>query len=339
MGKIGIIYSDRYLDHETGTHVENSGRVRAIREALLEAPWSGRLDWLEPRAATPDEVAMIHDRHYIAYVRRACESTRGISFLNPDTAVSPMSYEVALLAAGGVFEGIDRVATGGIDGFFALVRPPGHHAESDESLGFCLFNNIAVGARYAQEKHGVGRVFILDWDVHHGNGTQDSFYGSRDVLYFSSHQYPFYPGTGRLHETGSRGAEGFTVNCPLGGGRHDGEYLAVYNRVLVPIIESFEPGLILVSAGFDAHSMDPIGGMRVSTGGFAALAALIMDAARRVNSPVVYALEGGYNFDALRDSVKAVLDVMKGGSAPAIEQTPCAELDEIVGTHARYWPL
>jgi len=334
---VGIVSDPLFMNHDTGGyHPEAPMRIHYIHTIF-----SGKdrdILLVDPVSATEDDIRLNHGSAHVDRVRHASVPGRLVD-LDPDTVSCEDSYETALYAAGSVIRLAQMALGTEISSGFACVRPPGHHATPDESMCFCLFNNVAIAARKAIRNLGVKKVLIADFDVHHGNGTQDSFYGSRDVLYFSSHQYPFYPGTGRLHETGSRGAEGFTVNCPLGGGRHDGEYLAVYNRVLVPIIESFEPGLILVSAGFDAHSMDPIGGMRVSTGGFAALAALIMDAARRVNSPVVYALEGGYNFDALRDSVKAVLDVMKGGSAPAIEQTPCAELDEIVGTHARYWPL
>ncbi len=317
MGKIGIIYSDRYLDHETGTHVENSGRVRAIREALLEAPWSDRLEWIEPRAATPDEVAMIHDRHYIAYVRRACESTRGISFLNPDTAVSPMSYEVALLAAGGVFEGIDRAAAGGIDGFFALVRPPGHHAESDESLGFCLFNNIALGARYAQEKHGVGRVFILDWDVHHGNGTQHSFQSDPSVFFCSFHQYPHYPGTGGKTEMGAGDGLGYTMNFPMRAGSGNDDYMHLMDECAAPAIKNYAPELLLISAGFDAHRNDPLGGINLTEEGYGA----ILDSARTAagaSCRIGLVLEGGYDYNSLSSSARAAAGVLAGEEQAAL---------------------
>lgn len=335
---IGIVSDPTlFMRHDTGGyHPESPMRVQYIHTIF-----SGKdpdILMVEPVRASADDIRLNHSRTHIDRVVRSCMPGRLVD-LDPDTVSSEDSYDTALHAAGSVIRLVQMALSGEISSGFAAVRPPGHHATHDDAMGFCLFNNVAIAARKAMRSLGVKKVLIVDFDVHHGNGTQDSFYGSRDVLYFSSHQYPFYPGTGRLSEIGSGGAEGFTVNCPLRGGRHDGEFLSAYRRVLVPIIEAFEPGLVLVSAGFDAHAMDPIGGMQVSSRGFAALAGLIMDAAARVRSPVVYVLEGGYNLNALRDSVQAVVDVMKGGPAPVIEETPFHELDEIIGVHSRHWPV
>ncbi len=325
MEKIGIVYSDRYLDHETGTHVENSGRVRAILEAMRDSAWSGGIEWIEPRAATPDEVAMVHDRHYIAYVRRACESTRGISFLNPDTAVSAMSYEVALLAAGGVLEGIDRAMEGGMAGFFALVRPPGHHAEADESLGFCLFNNIAIGARYAQERHGMGRVFILDWDVHHGNGTQHSFQGDPSVFFCSFHQYPHYPGTGGKQEMGDGDGFGRTMNLPMRAGSGNGDYMHLMEECVAPAIERYKPELLLVSAGFDAHRDDPLGGINLTEEGYASMLTTALAAAGD-GCRIGLVLEGGYDYNSLAASACASAAALAGRERASFQSragAPC----------------
>ncbi|MFA6451617.1 MAG: histone deacetylase [bacterium] len=311
MSKIGIIYSDRYLDHETGTHVENSSRLTAIRDALLEAPWTDSLEWIEPRAATVDEVALIHDKHYISYVKRACENTRGISFLNPDTAVSYESYNVAMLAAGGVCDGIKSAMKGDIAGFFALVRPPGHHAEADESLGFCLFNNIAIGARYAQDALDAGRVFILDWDVHHGNGTQHSFQSDPSVFFCSFHQYPHYPGTGGKNEMGVGDGLGYTINLPMRAGSGNDDYTFLMEECVCPAIQRYNPELLLISAGFDAHKGDPLGAINLTEDGYAA----IFELARSACGPDCRAglvLEGGYELSTLASSVTKVTGVFAG---------------------------
>ncbi len=334
---VGIVSDPLFMNHDTGGyHPESPMRIHSIHTVF-----SGKdpdLLVVDPVPADIQDVMLNHGKAHVERIKRSSMAGRLVD-LDPDTVCSEDSYETALYAAGSLIRLVQMAIGGEISSGFASVRPPGHHATKDDAMGFCLFNNVAIAARKAIECFHIQKVLIVDFDVHHGNGTQDSFYGSREVLYFSSHQHPFYPGTGRLNETGSGRAEGYTVNCPLRAGTKDSEFLAVYQHVLVPIIESYRPGLILVSAGFDAHAMDPIGGMSVSSKGFAALTALIMEAATKVGSPVVYTLEGGYNLDALRDSVSAVVDVMKGGPAPKIEQTPFHGLDEIMGTHSRFWPL
>jgi len=314
MSKIGIVYSDRYLEHETGAHVENPGRVTAIRDELLAASWTDRLQWLAPRAASPQDIAMIHDRSYVEYIKKECEYTRGISYLNPDTAICPESYEVALLAAGGVMEGIDRLFAKEVDGFFALVRPPGHHAEADESHGFCLFNNIAIGARYAQENHNVGRVFILDWDIHHGNGTQHSFDKDPSVFFCSFHQSPHYPGTGGRTEMGIDDGFGYTLNLPMRPGSGNDDYMYLMEECVGPAIRRFEPELLLISAGFDGHRSDPLGGALLDDGGFAAIFEHAREAAR---CPVGIVLEGGYNYESLASSSAAVTGVFVNSEQPS----------------------
>lgn len=311
-----VVYSERYLEHETGRHVENPKRLLAIREALDAAPFRERLVWTDPRPATESEVAAIHDREYIDYVQATCERTYGLNYLNPDTAICHESFNVAMLAAGGVLTGIDRVARGPERSFAALVRPPGHHAERDESLGFCLFNNIAIGARYAQEQHGLDRVFILDWDVHHGNGTQHSFEDDPTVFFTSFHQSPFYPGTGRATEVGFGDGEGFTLNFPLPSGTGQEDFLHIMKQAVCPAIEKFAPKLLLVSAGFDAHQNDLLGGLRLTEASYAAILDLALSAAGP-DCPVGLVLEGGYEFRSLGASVSAAIGRLAGEHVPA----------------------
>jgi len=311
MNRTGIIYTARYMDHDTGGHVENTRRVGAIQSSLLEQSWSDGLEWIEPRAATVDEIAYVHSPRYIDYVKNACAKCGGIAYLNPDTAISPESYEVALLAAGGVIDGIDRLAGGSLDFFFAPVRPPGHHAEYSESLGFCLFNNIAVGAVHARENHGMDRIFILDWDVHHGNGTQHSFESDPAVFYCSLHQYPHYPGTGGKSEFGKGDGLGYTLNFPMRAGSGDADYLYLFENDIVPAIKKYEPQLLLVSAGFDAHSRDPLSSIDLSDECYGAFTKILMGAAGE-NCPMGMVLEGGYNLGALASSAAQVVGVMAG---------------------------
>jgi acetoin utilization deacetylase AcuC-like enzyme len=334
---IGVISDPLFMNHETGSyHPEAPMRIHYIH-TVFNGKEPGIM-MVEPVKASPEDIMLNHEQYYVDQVLRSCSAQRLVD-LDPDTVCSEDSYSVALYAAGSVIKLVQMALAREIDAGFASVRPPGHHATADEAMGFCLFNNVAIAARKAIRFYGVERVIIVDFDVHHGNGTQESFYDSTSVLYFSTHQYPFYPGTGRLSEFGASGAEGYTVNCPLRGGKNDGQFVAVYKSLLVPIIETFKPGLILVSAGFDAHAMDPIGGMQLSSEGFAALVGIIRDAARKVDAPVVYALEGGYNLNALQDSVRAVIDVIKGGEPLKIEAIPWPELDEALKAHSRYWPL
>ena len=334
---IGVVSDPLFMNHDTGGyHPETPMRVHYIHTLFSREDPDIKI--IDPVPADIEDIMLNHERFHIDRVKRSCIANRYVD-LDPDTVCSEESYEVALRAAGSLIKLVDLALKGEIDSGFASVRPPGHHATPSESMGFCLFNNVAIAARKAIKAFGIQRVMIIDFDVHHGNGTQDSFYQSKDVLYFSSHQYPFYPGTGRINEAGAKGAQGYTINCPLRGGTTDSEMIALYRCVMVPVIQAFNPGLILVSAGFDAHAMDPIGGMEISSAGFGGLAGLIRDAAAKINAPVVYSLEGGYNLDALRDSVKAVIHVMKGESAPKIEDRSTPEIDEIIKTHSRFWSL
>lgn len=334
---IGVVTDTLFMNHDTGGyHPEAPMRIQYIHTIFNgKAP---DIALIEPFKASVDDISLNHGRSYIESVKRSCKAGKYVD-LDPDTVCSEYSYETALFAAGSLLELVRMALARDIDSGFASVRPPGHHATADEAMGFCLFNNVAIAAKKAIDSYGITKVMIVDFDVHHGNGTQDSVYTNKDILYFSSHQYPFYPGTGRISETGGRGAEGYTVNCPLRAGKCDGEMVALYRSVMVPIMLSFKPDLVLVSAGFDAHAMDPIGGMNMTSQGFGALAGLIRDASEKIKAPVVYALEGGYNLEALKDSVKAVVDVMKGGAVPSISDRCTPEIEEIIKAHSRYWTL
>ncbi len=311
--KTALVYAPIYLEHDTGQHVENARRLVEAMSYLEETGVKDKLMLLSPRPATVEELEMIHTREHISLVRSVVE--RGGGWLDPDTVTSSKSYEAALYAAGGVLTAVEAVMKREVDNAFALVRPPGHHATASQAMGFCLFNNVAIGARFVLRNFQVARVLIVDFDVHHGNGKQDVFYADPTVLYFSTHEYPFYPGTGAMDETGTGEGEGTTVNFPMMAGWGDEEYLRAFNEVLVPVARRFRPDFILVSAGFDAHWADQLAMMRVSVRGFAEMARILKELAGELcQGRLVFALEGGYNVRAVACSIKAVLDVLLGGS-------------------------
>lgn len=343
MSSLAIIKDDRYREHNPGLgHPESPDRLRVIYD-LIGREFAG-LPVIAPRLATESELALIHDPFYIQTVAKTEGKVH--SQLDPDTGLSARSYEIARLAAGGLLNGVDALlnpqsAIHNPQSIFAFVRPPGHHAEPDRGMGFCIFNNIALAAEHAKQKYGLQRILIVDWDLHHGNGTQRAFYDDPGVLYFSSHQYPYYPGSGNFNEVGSGPGEGFTVNAPFPPGFGDAEYYRVYDTVLKPIALEYRPELVLVSAGFDPYREDPLGSMKVSGEGFGALAAIVRDIADRTcGGKVLLALEGGYNPRGLRDGVRSVLNTLLGptppqggASSPAAEQV----VKNIVAIHGRYW--
>jgi acetoin utilization deacetylase AcuC-like enzyme len=284
---------------------------------------------------------LVHDEAYFETVA-GTRGRVGYAF-DPDTPASPRSFDTACLAAGGLLSLLDAVMTGTVRNGFAFVRPPGHHAERARAMGFCLFNNVAVAAAYARVRYGLKRVLVLDWDVHHGNGTQHMFEHDPGVLFVSLHQYPFYPGTGAADEVGRGEGRGFTVNLPLPAGCGDAEYLDAFQRVIEPIIDQYAPELILVSAGFDPHAEDPLGGMRVTEEGFAAMARTVVRCAERsAQGRCVAVLEGGYNLDAIRRSARAVLAELRGTDAtlpPAGRSQAGRLLEGIRGVQSAYWKL
>ncbi len=308
-----VLRDDAFLDHRPGPgHPERPERLRAVHADLDAHPVPGTVT-AAPRAISDAALLRIHDAGYVARIA----ATEGVpeTWLDPDTCASAGSYRAARLAAGAVCQGVDAVMDGTAAGAFALVRPPGHHAEADAAMGFCLFNNVAVAAAHAIAERGRERVLVLDPDVHHGNGTQRAFWRRRDVLYVSTHRHPFYPGTGWVDEVGAGEGEGYTVNLPLPPGMGDADFLHLYQAVVEPLVDVYRPDLILVSAGFDTWHLDPLGGMRMTAAGYRALFGLYQAWARRhCRGRIVYALEGGYDLSGLVAGVRAGLTVMTGGA-------------------------
>lgn len=310
---VGLVYDPIYLKHDTGQHVENASRLVKVMGHLEETKVMGQLVPIHPRAASLEELSRVHSPGYISYVESF--AAKGGGWLDADTVVSPASYNAALYAAGGLIKAVDAVITGEVKSAIALVRPPGHHAMRWEAMGFCLFNNIAIAAQHAISSYQLERILIADFDVHHGNGTQDTFYDDPHVLYFSTHQYPFYPGSGGVDETGAGLGEGFTVNVPLPAWCGDEEYLRVFDEVLVPVARRFRPQLILVSAGYDPHWADQISLMQLSVTGFAEMVRVLKRLADELcDGRLVFTLEGGYHLEALASSIRATLDVLLGSS-------------------------
>jgi acetoin utilization deacetylase AcuC-like enzyme len=311
MNRVGIVYDSVYLDHDTGTHFENAKRLTTTLSLIEKSPIKAELISLPPRPATIEELSRIHAREYIEQIELKCKDGGG--WLDSDTIVSSGSYKSAIYAAGAAITAVDSVMSKRVDSAFALVRPPGHHATCWHAMGFCLFNNVAIAAKYALSNYAIERILIIDFDVHHGNGTQDAFYTDSNVLYFSAHQYPFYPGTGSINEIGAKGGEGYTVNIPLLAGWGDKEYEAVFEDVLAPIAMRYKPQLILVSAGYDAHWADSIAQMNLSVSGFARLVEIIKILANTLcQGNLAFTLEGGYHLEALSSSVLGSLNILLG---------------------------
>lgn len=302
--KTGFVYHSDYLNHDTGPgHPERPDRLRASLAALQGSDVWEQLHPIEPTPASVAQIAYAHNPAYSEHIRLHCEREIPLTY---DTTVCHESFEIALLSTGGVLRAADAVATGVVQNAFAMVRPPGHHATPGQSMGFCLFNNIAVTARYLQREHGVGKVAIVDWDVHHGNGTQDIFYEDASVFFFSVHQSPLYPGTGSRRERGSGKAHGTTLNVPMSLGSGDDEYTKVFTDILIPTLRAFAPEFLLISAGFDAHYLDPLASTEITADGFATLTELMLAFAEETTSGrVVSALEGGYSLEGISESVVA----------------------------------
>ncbi|MBL8209695.1 MAG: histone deacetylase [Bryobacterales bacterium] len=300
------------VQHDTGpNHPERPERYQVIHNALDQAGILKRFTAIPSRAATEDEIAACHTREYIATARR--DIARGARTLSTgDTAISPKSFDVARNAAGGALNAIDAVVTGKAKNAFCLLRPPGHHATPDRGMGFCVFNNVAIAARYAQRRHGLDRILIVDWDVHHGNGTQDIFYTDGSVLFFSTHQHPWYPGSGMTDETGEGKGKGRILNRPLAAGAGRDEILGAFRDTLKPAADAFKPDLVLISAGFDSRQDDPLGRFRLTDADFSELTSLMLEiAAKHAKGRLVSVLEGGYNLNGIGPAVTAHLKTLE----------------------------
>jgi acetoin utilization deacetylase AcuC-like enzyme len=329
-----------FLKHEPGPyHPESPQRLKTLLDLAGEVAGSAGYELLPLRAAVQEELELCHGAGYIDLVRSTSEHNQFA--LDGDTVTCRDSFGVALMAVGGFLQLLDAVAASEYANGFTMVRPPGHHALRDRAMGFCLFNTVAIGARYLQKAHGAGRVAIVDWDVHHGNGSQDAFYDDPSVLFLSTHQYPYYPGTGAVDEVGRGKGEGYTVNVPLPAGCGDAEYLAVFREIIVPAIERYEPDWLLVSAGFDSHRDDPLAAMGVTEGGFGVMADALLELARKhAGGRIAFLLEGGYDLAALRNSVATVLDRMQAEEAPRLEpggERIAPRIREVLQMHEKYW--
>lgn len=338
---LGYILDEIFVQHRAPSgHPERPARVEAVRDALLEAGIKSRGTQIATRAASDEELARIHDGAYLSELERVVPGKTG--WLDPDTYFSPQTWTAARAAAGSACELATRVLSGELSSGIAVVRPPGHHATRDSAMGFCLLNNVAAAAA-AVRAAGAARVAIVDWDVHHGNGTQDIFWDDPDVLYMSVHQFPYYPGTGAPTEIGGPNALGATLNVGLPAGSRDSDYAAVFDHVFAPKLASFAPDLILISAGFDAFEHDPLAGMRVTHAGFAAMAARLRRSAEQLsNGRIVAVLEGGYDLEGLGGGMTATLNALVAerpapispAAMPAAQTLARAAIEGTLAAHA-----
>lgn len=324
MKRTAVVVDKEYLKHVPGDgHPERSERIQVLLD-LATALDREKFSRLAPRSASRADIERIHGVDHV----RLVESTSTVNryALDGDTITCRDSFGVALLAVGGFLHALDSIAANESANGFALVRPPGHHALRNRAMGFCLFNTMAIGAEYLKRNHGAKKIMIVDWDVHHGNGTQDAFYNDPSVLFLSTHQYPYYPGTGAVTEIGAGAGEGYTINIPLPAGCADREYLQVFQDVVVGAAAKFRPEWVLVSAGFDPHQRDPLGGMEVSEQGFGTMARVLIDVAYKFsNGRIAFLLEGGYDLTALRNSTAAVLAALQSDHSSPGERLQLAE--------------
>ena len=310
--RTALIYHPIYLQHDTGPHhPEGAYRLQAIIRKLQKTGLYSKLDVVEPDSASLEEISLVHPKDYILSIKETCEGGGGS--LDPDTVVSKDSFEAALYAAGAVLKGIDIIcdAPARADNAFCLVRPPGHHARKSQAMGFCLFNNVAIGARYIQKKYKLSRILIIDWDAHHGNGTEEIFYEDDSIFYISLHQYPHYPGTGSRESTGANRGKGYNLNIPMEAGSGDVEYTKVFYEKIVPAIDNFKPEFILISAGFDGHNNDPLSSLTLTEKCFYEMTGILREQARLYSqNRILSVLEGGYNSLSLANSVSSHLEAL-----------------------------
>jgi len=312
VAKTAVVIDKEYLKHQPGgAHPERPERVKVLLD-LAESLDTAKFQLLPPLTARRADIEATHGKDHVKLIESTAQHNRYA--LDGDTITCRDSFAVSLLAVGGFIRLLDAVASNECRNGFALVRPPGHHALRNRAMGFCLFNTMAIGAEYLKRVHGAKKILIMDWDVHHGNGTQDAFYADPSVLFISTHQYPFYPGSGAANETGTGAGEGYTVNIPLPAGCADAEYAQAFHDIVVPAAEKFMPDWLLVSAGFDPHRRDPLGGMGVTDEGFAMMSRSLLGLADKfADAKIGFLLEGGYDLAGLRGSVAAVLETMRAG--------------------------
>jgi acetoin utilization deacetylase AcuC-like enzyme len=315
MNRTGLVSHPLYISHDPGPfHPESPDRLRTIYALLEQQGLKAKTVAVEPRPATAEEIGFVHTP---AYFQKVAKTEGRSTSLDPDTSTSEDSFQAALLAAGGCMVLTEKIVRGELDNGFALVRPPGHHAERDRAMGFCLFNNVAIAAEHALRRLGLKRVLIVDWDLHHGNGTMHHFFSRRDVLYFSTHQYPFYPGTGALQDEGSGEGQGYSVSVPLTRPMGDLEFRAIFREVLAPITRQFAPELILASAGFDIHHQDPLGSMKLTAEGFGTLTCQLLELARATaHGRLALVLEGGYHLEGEAQGVACCVRALLGEWLP-----------------------
>lgn len=314
MNKTGYISDPFYLKHKNEPHPENPGRLNAIQKNIESSKYYNNLTLIQPRKATVEDIAKVHGTGYIRSVEDSCRN--GVRNLDADTVISSDSYQAALLSAGAGLEALDKILEGTVGNAFCAVRPPGHHAEQNKAMGFCLFNNVGVIARYAQDVKNIQKIFIFDWDVHHGNGTQHSFYKDSSIYYSSIHQYPFYPGTGGVDETGTGDGLGSNLNLPMQAYSCDADYINAIEHKLIPVIQKFNPDLIIISAGFDAHENDPLAQINLSTDCYGKMTQKLMEIANDVcNGRILSMLEGGYDYSALADSVQLHVETLSSSQS------------------------
>ncbi len=345
---VGIAEHPDFLEHDNGAgHPERPERLVAISAAVRELPFAADLVEMPTRIASRAELELVHEPAYLGRLEET--RTRELTMFGADTRATELSFDAALCAAGSAVSAVQESLTGAVRRSFVLSRPPGHHAEADRAMGFCLLNNAAISAAAAVAHEGLDRVAVVDWDVHHGNGTDHLFASRSDVLYLSMHQYPHYPGTGGAHEIGSGAGAGYTVNIPLPAGCTDADYTSVMDAIAIPILREYAPQLIIVSAGFDAHRDDPLAGMLLTSEGFASLTRGLVGVAEEVaEGRIVHLLEGGYDLNGLAHSVCAVLSVLAGveidsdpGEAESNQPRPAAisALRVVRAQHSEFWSI
>ncbi len=312
--KIGYVYSPTFLMHSAAGHPEAPQRLEAILQVWHDTRLMNELVAIEPTAATDERLLRVHSQKHLNTIEYA--DRRGGLQIDGDTYMNEYSRQAAYLAAGAAMNAVDAVMTGIVDAAFSLARPPGHHATRDLAMGFCLFNNIAVAAQYAVDRYNLERVLIVDFDVHHGNGTQDIFYDSPNIYYFSTHRYPFYPGSGHWRDVGAEKGRGFTLNVPLPHSVGNDQFARIFDDLLVPTMRRYQPQLVLVSAGYDAHWADPLGALTLlDAAGYHYMTQVLHGIAREfAQGRIVLILEGGYNFDALGWSTYASVQALLGNS-------------------------